>query len=311
MPVTPMMAQYLSVKEKYKDAILFFRLGDFYEMFFEDAKTVSRELELVLTGKDCGLEERAPMCGIPYHSSESYIGKLVSRGHKVVICEQTEDPASAKGLVKREVVRIVTPGTLIENGLLDDEKNNYLCTVSVSDGGAGVCFSDVSTAELRGTFISGDDLEKRIINEIAAYMPRELLINVSSDTLSEVTAFVRERIGGTVDDRRCDYFEYNEAQLRIKDIFGKTSQEIGAETPQSVCALGAMLRYLEETYCREIPNIKDLRFYSEDQYMQIDSGTRRNLELCQSMRDGEKRGTLLWVLDRTPHLWERGFCADG
>lgn len=154
-------------------------------------------------------------------------------------------------------------------------------------------------AELRGTFISGDDLEKRIINEIAAYMPRELLINVSSDTLSEVTAFVRERIGGTVDDRRCDYFEYNEAQLRIKDIFGKTSQEIGAETPQSVCALGAMLRYLEETYCREIPNIKDLRFYSEDQYMQIDSGTRRNLELCQSMRDGEKRGTLLWVLDRT------------
>ena len=299
MPVTPMMAQYLSVKEKYKDAILFFRLGDFYEMFFEDAKTVSRELELVLTGKDCGLEERAPMCGIPYHSSESYIGKLVSRGHKVVICEQTEDPASAKGLVKREVVRIVTPGTLIENGLLDDEKNNYLCTVSVSDGGAGVCFSDVSTAELRGTFISGDDLEKRIINEIAAYMPRELLINVSSDTLSEVTAFVRERIGGTVDDRRCDYFEYNEAQLRIKDIFGKTSQEIGAETPQSVCALGAMLRYLEETYCREIPNIKDLRFYSEDQYMQIDSGTRRNLELCQSMRDGEKRGTLLWVLDRT------------
>lgn len=299
MPVTPMMAQYLSVKEKYKDSILFFRLGDFYEMFFDDAKLVSRELNLVLTGKDCGLEERAPMCGIPYHSSETYIGRLVNKGYKVVICEQTEDPAAAKGLVKRDVVRIVTPGTLIETDLLDEGKNNFLCTIAFDGDSAGLCFADVSTAEARGTVLSGGDMSQRIINEIAAYMPREVLINVPAEKVPQISEYISVRLGGMLDDRRIDYFDVTSANDLISDRFGKTAGEMGADGAAAVSSFGAMLRYLEETCRTQIPNIKNLKFYSEDQYLQMDASSRRNLELCETIRGREKRGTLLWVLDRT------------
>lgn len=299
MPVTPMMAQYLSVKEKYKDSILFFRLGDFYEMFFDDAKLVSRELNLVLTGKDCGLEERAPMCGIPYHSSETYIGRLVNKGYKVVICEQTEDPAAAKGLVKRDVVRIVTPGTLIETDLLDEGKNNFLCTIAFDGDSAGLCFADVSTAEARGTVLFGDDISQRIINELAAYMPREVLINIPAENVPQLSEYISVRIGGMLDDRRIDYFDVTSASDLIFDRFGKSAGEMGAESTAAVSSFGAMLRYLEETYRTQIPNIKNLKFYSEDQYLQMDASSRRNLELCETIRGREKRGTLLWVLDRT------------
>lgn len=299
MPVTPMMAQYLSVKEKYKDSILFFRLGDFYEMFFDDAKLVSRELNLVLTGKDCGLEERAPMCGIPYHSSETYIGRLVNKGYKVVICEQTEDPAAAKGLVKRDVVRIVTPGTLIETDLLDEGKNNFLCTIAFDGDSAGLCFADVSTAEARGTVLFGDDISQRIINELAAYMPREVLINIPAENVPQLSEYISVRIGGILDDRRIDYFDVTSASDLIFERFGKSAGEMGAESTAAVSSFGAMLRYLEETYRTQIPNIKNLKFYSEDQYLQMDASSRRNLELCETIRGREKRGTLLWVLDRT------------
>ncbi len=299
MPVTPMMAQYLSVKEKYKDSILFFRLGDFYEMFYDDAKLVSRELNLVLTGKDCGLEERAPMCGIPYHSSETYIGRLVNKGYKVVICEQTEDPAAAKGLVKRDVVRIVTPGTLIETDLLDEGKNNFLCTIAFDGDSAGLCFADVSTAEARGTVLFGGDMSQRIINELAAYMPREVLINVPAENVPQLSEYISVRLGGMLDDRRIDYFDAESASELISDRFGKTAGEMGAESTAAVSSFGAMLRYLEETYRTQIPNIKNLKFYSEDQYLQMDASSRRNLELCETIRGREKRGTLLWVLDRT------------
>ena len=299
MPVTPMMAQYLSVKEKYKDSILFFRLGDFYEMFFDDAKLVSRELNLVLTGKDCGLEERAPMCGIPYHSSETYIGRLVNKGYKVVICEQTEDPAAAKGLVKRDVVRIVTPGTLIETDLLDEGKNNFLCTIAFDGDSAGLCFADVSTAEARGTVLFGDDISQRIINELAAYMPREVLINIPAENVPQLSEYISVRLGGMLDDRRIDYFDVTSASDLIFDRFGKSAGEMGAESTAAVSSFGAMLRYLEETYRTQIPNIKNLKFYSEDQYLQMDASSRRNLELCETIRGREKRGTLLWVLDRT------------
>ncbi len=299
MPVTPMMAQYLSVKEKYKDSILFFRLGDFYEMFFDDAKLVSRELNLVLTGKDCGLEERAPMCGIPYHSSETYIGRLVNKGYKVVICEQTEDPAAAKGLVKRDVVRIVTPGTLIETDLLDEGKNNFLCTIAFDGDSAGLCFADVSTAEARGTVLFGDDISQRIINELAAYMPREVLINIPAENVPQLSEYISVRIGGMLDDRRIDYFDVTSASVLIFERFGKSAGEMGAESTAAVSSFGAMLRYLEETYRTQIPNIKNLKFYSEDQYLQMDASSRRNLELCETIRGREKRGTLLWVLDRT------------
>lgn len=299
MPVTPMMAQYLSVKEKYKDSILFFRLGDFYEMFFDDAKLVSRELNLVLTGKDCGLEERAPMCGIPYHSSETYIGRLVNKGYKVVICEQTEDPAAAKGLVKRDVVRIVTPGTLIETDLLDEGKNNFLCTIAFDGDSAGLCFADVSTAEARGTVLLGDDISQRIINELAAYMPREVLINVPAENVPQLSEYISVRLGGMLDDRRIDYFDVTSASDLIFDRFGKNADEMGAESTTAVSSFGAMLRYLEETYRTQIPNIKNLKFYSEEHYLQMDASSRRNLELCETIRGREKRGTLLWVLDRT------------
>ena len=299
MPVTPMMAQYLSVKEKYKDSILFFRLGDFYEMFFDDAKLVSRELNLVLTGKDCGLEERAPMCGIPYHRSETYIGRLVNKGYKVVICEQTEDPAAAKGLVKRDVVRIVTPGTLIETDLLDEGKNNFLCTIAFDGDSAGLCFADVSTAEARGTVLFGDDISQRIINELAAYMPREVLINIPAENVPQLSEYISVRLGGMLDDRRIDYFDVTSASDLIFDRFGKSAGEMGAESTAAVSSFGAMLRYLEETYRTQIPNIKNLKFYSEDQYLQMDASSRRNLELCETIRGREKRGTLLWVLDRT------------
>ena len=175
--MTPMMEQYLGIKEKYKDYLLFYRLGDFYEMFFEDAIVASRELELTLTGRDCGEAERAPMCGVPYHSVETYIGKLIEKGYKLAICEQLEDPALARGLVERDVVRIITPGTLIETDLLDSTQNNYVCAVCLDETGTGVCFADISTAQVFATGFSGDKNCSRIINELATYAPREIIIN--------------------------------------------------------------------------------------------------------------------------------------
>ena len=179
MAVTPFMQQYLAIKEKYKDYVLFFRLGDFYEMFHEDAITVSKELELTLTGRDCGEAERAPMCGIPYHSSETYISRLIAKGFKIAICEQMEDPATTKGLVKRDVVRIITPGTLIENSMLDETTNNYLCAVMLTDGAAGAAFVDISPGDVSVTAAEGEDAAAYIINELGAFSPREVLLNVS------------------------------------------------------------------------------------------------------------------------------------
>ena len=239
------------------------------------------------------------MCGIPYHSSETYIGRLVNKGYKVVICEQTEDPAAAKGLVKRDVVRIVTPGTLIETDLLDEGKNNFLCTIAFDGDSAGLCFADVSTAEARGTVLFGDDISQRIINELAAYMPREVLINIPAENVPQLSEYISVRLGGMLDDRRIDYFDVTSASDLIFDRFGKSAGEMGAESTAAVSSFGAMLRYLEETYRTQIPNIKNLKFYSEDQYLQMDASSRRNLELCETIRGREKRGTLLWVLDRT------------
>ena len=263
--MTPMMEQYLRIKAQHEDAILFYRLGDFYEMFFDDAKLVSRELELVLTGKDCGMDERAPMCGIPYHSSESYIGRLVAKGYKVVICEQTEDPATAKGLVNRDVVRIVTPGTIIETGLLDDSRNNYLCTVCVNGSRAGLCFADVSTSEVRGTFLSGEDLGQMIINELAAYSPRELLLSCPEAEVPEVAEYARNRQHTMVDDSRGAFFDRSAAQTLVLDRFGKTAADMGAVEEECAVAFGAMVAYIEETCRHEIPDIRKLTFYTEEQ----------------------------------------------
>ena len=200
--MTPMMVQYFEIKNQYKDYLLFYRLGDFYEMFFDDAKIAAKELELALTGRDCGEEERAPMCGVPYHAVEGYIGKLVSHGYKVAICEQMEDPALAKGIVKREVVRMITPGTLTESSLLDEKKNNYICAVYLGEESVGISFADISTGSLSATEFSGEDRMNKLFGEIGIYAPRELVLNTAASELGEVEAFLRERLSCTINENQ-------------------------------------------------------------------------------------------------------------
>ena len=294
-----MMQQYLAVKEKHKDKILFFRLGDFYEMFYDDAKLASRELELTLTGKDCGLGERAPMCGIPYHSCEGYIARLVDKGYKVAICEQTEDPAKAKGLVKRDIVRIVTPGTVIEGSMLDESKNNYLAGVCVHGRRAGICFADVSTGEVRVTQLDGEDLGVRLCNELGRFMPSEVLLNGEAAALSDVAEFLRGRVHCMVNAGEEESFDPDPAPV-LRQFHRESLEEAGLDgRTEAVQALNACLSYLRETQITGLERIDSLYYYSEEQYMRLDVATRRNLELCETIRGREKRGTLLAVLDRT------------
>ena len=247
---SPMMQQYLSVKEQYKNCILFYRLGDFYEMFFDDAKLVAKELELTLTGRGCGQEERAPMCGVPYHSAESYIARLIAKGHKVAICEQMEDPATAKGLVRRDIVRVVTPGTILEGSMLDETRNNYIASIYLEKNRCGVCFADISTGEVYGTELSLPEGEcAPLRDELARYQPKELLFNGAVMQLSEIGAFCCERLhasGELLDDER-----YNRAACREKVLHQFEKDGLSAlslpEESNIVPALGALLGYLEET----------------------------------------------------------------
>ena len=298
--MTPMMRQYLEIKKNYQDTILMFRLGDFYEMFFEDAKTASRELELVLTGRDCGQEERAPMCGVPFHSVDSYIARLVSRGYKVAICEQTEDPATAKGIVKRDVVRILTPGTVIESSMLDESKNNFLCSIWLNGTSAGVCFADVSTGELNLTQINEKNPANKIVNEIGRYMPTEIRYNTEVTKSDKIRDFVRNRVECTADEIDSSKITVDYSRQVIINHFGKSLTELGLEgSDEAVCALGATIDYLTEVQKSGLDNIKEIEFYSDNQFMKLDFSSRRNLELTETMRNREKRGTLLWVLDKT------------
>jgi len=297
--MTPMMEQYFEVKNKYKEYILFYRLGDFYEMFFDDAVLASRELELTLTGRDCGEAERAPMCGVPFHSAEGYIGRLIIKGYKVAICEQMEDPALAKGLVKREVIRIVTPGTLIETNLLSEKQNNYICALYRGEFESGICFADVSTAQLNVTVFSGNDMETKLINEIGTYHPSELIANLHSDKIHNICDFASTRLGTIISDNQPQRFEYNSALELFKKQF---SDDIIAEYSSNrtiVSVTGALLSYIIEMQKADISYIKELNVYSEGQFLDMDINTRRNLELCETMRSKEKRGSLLWVLDKT------------
>ncbi|MBQ9964934.1 MAG: DNA mismatch repair protein MutS [Clostridia bacterium] len=302
-PVTPMMKQYFEIKKDYPNCILFYRLGDFYEMFFEDAKIASKELELVLTGRDCGQEERAPMCGVPFHSCEGYIAKLVSRGYKVAICEQTEDPATAKGLVKRDVVRIITPGTVIEGSMLDESRNNYLCVVFAGDGFAdvGLCFVDTSTGELHVTQLEGQDLIVRMQNELGRFAPREVLLNDVALADRAVMSFLTDRLNVKPEAAEPVCFDYTAANERILDHFGKTSLEQLSlhDKHSAVRALGCSLHYLYLTQMTGIERMTQLNVYSDAQFMRLDLTARRNLELLETMRNKEKRGSLLGVLDKT------------
>ena len=297
--MTPMMEQYFEIKNKYKDYIVFYRLGDFYEMFFDDAILASRELELTLTGRDCGEAERAPMCGVPFHSSEGYIGTLVSKGYKVAICEQTEDPALAKGLVKREVIRVVTPGTVIESNLLSETKNNYLCSIYLNESACGLSFADVSTAQVYATFFCGDAVEEKLKNELGTYAPSEVVMNVSASKAQAVSDFICSTLGAMLNDNRPTQFQYDESRTRVSRQFYDTVKEEQLDNKALVCSLGALLSYIEETQKKDISYIKDLKLYTDGQYLEMDISTRRNLELVQTMRTKEKKGSLLGVLDKT------------
>ncbi len=299
MAATPFMQQYMELKEKYAEYILFFRMGDFYEMFLEDAKTVSRELEIVLTGRDCGLEERAPMCGVPFHSSESYIARLVEKGYKVAICEQLEDPAKAKGLVKRDVVRIVTPGTVIENSMLDENANNYLAAVFAEENGAAVAFIDISTGEVHATAAHGEGYKEYIVNELGAYAPKECLCNTVPAAQKEIFDFLEHRLHTMTAAGVSSRFEPQKAATLATHQFQNLKVTGDENHLRILRAVGALLGYVSETQKTDISYIKTLNIYFGGQYMEMDANTRRNLELCETMRQKEKRGSLLWVLDRT------------
>ena len=297
--MTPMMEQYFEVKNQYKDYLLFYRLGDFYEMFFDDAIIASRELELTLTGRDCGEEERAPMCGVPFHSAEGYIGRLIEKGYKVAICEQMEDPALAKGLVRREVIRVITPGTVIESNLLAEKKNNYLCAVFMGEFECGVAFPDVSTGQIFATSFCGDNVAARLKNELGTYAPREVISNLSAARLGEVADFIHDRLSAMLNDNRPSDFHFEEARERVKKQFPQSLREDDYENRALICALGGLISYVVETQKTDISYIKDLNLYTEGQFLELDLNTRRNLELTETMRTKEKKGSLLWVLDKT------------
>ena len=294
---TPMMQQYLDVKRDYQGYILMYRLGDFFDCFFEDAVTVSREVELTLTARDCGEGRRAAMCGVPFHKADLYIGRLVEKGYKVAVCEQTEDPAAAQGLVRREVVRVVTPGTVTEPDLLQDKRNNYLAAIAYSDKGVGLAFADVSTGEVLVTFIGGDAVYERVCNELGSYTPREILFNIKASHLPEVARFAHEALSAVVTDGREDLFRESDALRLAAACFGERARDL--TDAASLAAVGALLSYIRETQKRDPSFAKELTVYTDGQYMEMDQSTRRNLELVESMRTKEKRGSLLWVLDRT------------
>ena len=295
---TPMMQQYLQTKEEYIDCILFYRLGDFYEMFFEDAELVSKELELTLTGKNCGMEERAPMCGIPYHAVEGYLNKLVANGHKVAICEQVEDPKLAKGLVRREVIRIVTPGTNLDMQALDESKNNYImCIVYLADR-YGVSIADVSTGDY---YVTEVDSERKLFDEITKFSPSEIICNESFYMSGVDIEDLRHRLKITIYALETWYFGDELAETTLLTHFKVKSLEALelADYDCGMIAAGALLKYLYETQKNDLNNISVIHPYSTGKYMIIDSSTRRNLELVETLREKQKRGSLLWVLDKT------------
>lgn len=295
---TPMMRHYLETKEKYKDCILFYRLGDFYEMFFDDAKIVSRELELTLTGKSCGMEERAPMCGVPYHAADTYINRLVKRGYKVAICEQLEDPKLAKGIVKRDVIRIVTPGTNTDAASLDETRNNYLLCICYTEHRFGMAFTDISTGEFLVTEVSS---ERKLIDEICKFMPSEIICNEALFMSSVPMEELRARLHFVVTSLNPSYFDDEQAKNVIRRHFNvQTTDALGlSEFETGTIAAGAALLYLQDTQKTDLSSILYLTPYHDSSYMILDASTRRNLELTETLRDKEKRGTLLWVLDHT------------
>ena len=298
MALSPMMQEYVKTKEEYKDCILLYRLGDFYEMFFEDALTASKELEITLTGKDCGLEERAPMCGVPFHSVETYINRLIEKGYKVAICEQVEDPKKAKGLVKREVVRIVTPGTTLDATSLDETKNNYLMSIVYIEDHFGCAIADITTGDC---FLTELDKAQKLLDEINKFTPAEIICNESFLMSGVDTEDLKNRLGICIFSQEPWYFDDELCRKTLKEHFHVNSLEgLGIEEFESgVLAAGALFLYLQKTQKTALSHMAGIRPYSAEKYMLIDSSSRRNLELVETLREKQKRGSLLWVLDKT------------
>lgn len=300
-PVTPMMQQYLQVKEKYKDCLLFFRLGDFYEMFFDDAKIASKVLELTLTGRNCGQEEKAPMCGVPFHSVQTYIARLIKRGYKVAICEQMEDPALAKDIVKRDVVRVITPGTANLDLALSESTNNFLACIYTDDENFGICFSDVSTGDFFVTYGRQDIAEGKMANVIACYKPTEIIANQSAIKFSKVFANLKKRCDFYLSYLPDEDFELSSCEDRVNQKFGafSDSAKLLSQNTYALCAAGGALKYLADTQKVDLSNISKANVYNSSSFVEIDLSSRRNLELTETMRDKSKKGSLLGILDKT------------
>ena len=295
--LSPMMRQYLESKKEVPDALLFYRIGDFYEMFFEDAIKASKALDLVLTGKDCGLEERAPMCGIPYHAADSYVSKLVSQGFKVAIGEQVEDPKLAKGLVKREIIRVITPGTQTEETALEEGKNNYLSAIYPGNSGIGLATVDISTGELYSLSVSDS---KELLDEISRFSPKEILCPIGFLEDKELRSALDSRFSLSITEKEKDYFGKEEADKILSSHFSSSIPGLGLEhAPLERRALGACLRYLYDTQKNILSHIRHIERFHREDYMLLDLSTQRNLELWETLRDKKKRGSLLWVLDKT------------
>ncbi len=296
--LTPMMQKYMETKRSYPDCILFYRLGDFYEMFFDDALTASKELEITLTGKNCGLEERAPMCGVPFHAVDGYLNKLVSKGYKVAICEQVEDPKLAKGLVKREVTRIVTPGTNLDTMALDETRNNYLMSIVYMTDTYGISIADISTGAY---FVTEVDTDRKLVDEISKFSPSEIICNQSFYVSGIDIEDFRSRLGITVYSLDAWYFDDDLCRRALMEHFQtNTLSGLGLDDFNcGVIAAGALMQYLVETQKTNIANLTRLLPYRTGKYMLLDSSTRRNLELCETLREKQKKGSLLWVLDKT------------
>ena len=300
---SPMMQKYLETKEKYKDCILFYRLGDFYEMFFDDAILASRELEITLTGKECGLEERAPMAGVPHHAAENYIAKLVAKGYKVAICEQLQDPKTTKGMVERGVVKIVTPGTVVESNMLEERKNNYIMAIYKTGLFYGIAISDISTGEFYSSQIKETRNFALLLDEIARFAPSELIVNSMMADSAEELNKIKERFPQTYITKFKDEFfsdDYKTTELRydIIDVKGNKVKNLD-EKILAIMAINGLAEYFTQTQMTSLEYINKITLYSISRYMSLDINARRNLEVTEKMRDKSKKGTLLWVLDKT------------
>ena len=299
--LTPMMQQYLEIKEQNKDSILFFRLGDFYEMFNEDAKLVSQELDLTLTTRDRNKpeEERTPMCGVPYHSCDGYIARLIAKGYKVAICEQTEDPAQAKGLVKRDIIRVITPGT-VDSSMLEGSRANYISAIYMDDDHAAICFCDITTGKTHATAFTGKDLVENIANELGRFAPAEAVMNDGAYSHKELVDLLREKFNCRADNYGERRFRLEEAARRVEKQYGiDMAARLPQQNPAATMALGGLLEYLYETQKTDLSHINDLEYYEQGRFLELDLTARRNLELTETLRGKEKRGSLLWVLDKT------------